>query len=57
MQRLTVSSMGADKLMFGFIWRIGGASSFTCAMRMFTLLGRSKGTFPVIISYMMMPSA
>src|ERR1700691_4067216 len=45
----TVSSIAGDRLMLGFIWRIGGASSFTCAIRMFTLLGRSNGTLPVII--------
>src|SRR5579859_699847 len=51
MQRASVSSMAGDTLMLGFIWRSGGASSFTCAIRMFTLFGRSNGTLPVIISY------
>ena len=51
------ASNASDTCVFGFICRRGGASSFTCAIKMLTLFGRSKGTLPAIISYMMMPSA
>ena len=56
MHLATASSVVGETLTLGFMVRSGGGSSFTCAMRMFTLSARSKGTLPVSISYMMMPS-
>src|SRR5262245_518384 len=56
MQRMTICSKAGEICTPGFIsWNVG-TRSFTCAMRMFTLVVRSNGTFPQSISYMMMPS-
>jgi hypothetical protein len=57
MQRAIVSSSSGEACAFGFISQSGIAVSFTCAIRMLTLVELSKGTLPVTISYMMTPSA